>query len=183
MSYQPEERYWTDYLRIALPVVGLLLMLGLFWFWANSLIGDSSDNEPAATATVAVAITTVAASTATPTVAGTVPAVVPTTQPPPASVPPTTAGGADEPDETAEPEETDAGFAVDAVVYTTDGVNFRNAPSTAEGTLITELPVGTQLTVIGAPEEGADLTWYPVVAEDGTQGYVAEQFLSADPPA
>ena len=27
MSYQPEERYWTDYLRIAFPVLGLLLLL------------------------------------------------------------------------------------------------------------------------------------------------------------
>ena len=28
VSYQPEERYWTDYLRIALPVFGLLLLIG-----------------------------------------------------------------------------------------------------------------------------------------------------------
>ncbi|MGI8475915.1 MAG: hypothetical protein ACR2OO_06045, partial [Thermomicrobiales bacterium] len=37
-GFQPDERSWIDYLRIALPVVGLLLMLGLFWYWANSII-------------------------------------------------------------------------------------------------------------------------------------------------
>ena len=64
MSYQPEERYWTDYLRIALPVVGLLLMLGLFWYWASKVIGDNG-NSPKPTATVQVAVITAEAPTAT----------------------------------------------------------------------------------------------------------------------
>lgn len=72
VSYQPEERYWTDYLRIALPVVGLLLMLGLFWYWASKVIGDNG-NSPKPTATVAVQVITAEAPTAT------VPAVVPLT--------------------------------------------------------------------------------------------------------
>lgn len=65
VSYQPEERYWTDYLRIALPVVGLLLMLGLFWYWASNVIGDSG-NTPKPTA--AANVNVINADTPTPTI-------------------------------------------------------------------------------------------------------------------
>ena len=34
----PDDRYWTDYLRIALPVIGLLLVIAVFWYWAQQLI-------------------------------------------------------------------------------------------------------------------------------------------------
>ena len=54
MSYQ-EERYWTDYLRIALPIAGLLLLLGVFWYWANSFIGDDGNTD---TTTPVVAVQT-----------------------------------------------------------------------------------------------------------------------------
>lgn len=64
-NYQPEERYWTDYLRIALPVVGLLLMLGLFLFWVEELIGDETD--PTNTPDVALVQETNVPATETPT--------------------------------------------------------------------------------------------------------------------
>ena len=70
MSYQPEERYWTDYLRIALPVVGLLLMLGLFWYWANNVIGDSGNSDkPTPSPQVMVINSSTATATTAPVVA------------------------------------------------------------------------------------------------------------------
>jgi len=66
-AYQTEERYWTDYLRIALPIAGLLLLLSVFWFWASSFIGDDNDSSP--TPVVAVNVTPQNEPTLTPTLA------------------------------------------------------------------------------------------------------------------
>ena len=49
-SYYTEERYWTDYLRIAAPVLGVILMLGLLWFWISNLIGKPASPTPTAVA-------------------------------------------------------------------------------------------------------------------------------------
>lgn len=47
------ERYWTDYLRIALPIIGLILMLSLFIFWVGSIINNgNTDETPTAVALV-----------------------------------------------------------------------------------------------------------------------------------
>lgn len=184
MSYQPEERYWTDYLRIALPVIGLLLMLGLFWFWASSLIGNGDDDPAiaATTPTVAVQLLITPPATPAPTPPPT-PVIAPTqnaavqpgptsadapTEAPEVTVEPTTAGAQDPTDDT---------FAVDDIVVTNDdGVRFRPAPST-EGEPIALLPAGTELTVTGAPTEAEDITWYPVRDADGTEGFVAAELL------
>jgi hypothetical protein len=40
----PDDRYWTDYLRIALPVIGLLLVIAVFWYWAQQLIDDDGED-------------------------------------------------------------------------------------------------------------------------------------------
>jgi hypothetical protein len=99
VSYQPEERYWTDYLRIALPVVGLLLMLGLFWYWASNVIGDSGNsNKPSPTAQVAIINAQTPTVTNTPVVDVNAQAnLTPTTAPPnnggPASEATSTTGG------------------------------------------------------------------------------------------
>lgn len=46
---EPDDRYWTDYLRIALPVIGLLLVIAVFWYWAQQLIDDGSEEDITAT--------------------------------------------------------------------------------------------------------------------------------------
>src|SRR3954447_1571765 len=81
VSYQPEERYWTDYLRIALPVIGLLLLIGLLWYWASALIGDGGNQPPPTAETVAV-ITPVHEATPEPPTATAV-IIAPTPGPPP----------------------------------------------------------------------------------------------------
>ena len=85
MSYQPEERYWTDYLRIALPVVGLLLLIGLLWYWASALIGDGAE-QPPPTPEVAAVITPVNEATPAPPTATAV-VIAPTPGPPPSPTP------------------------------------------------------------------------------------------------
>ena len=72
LASQPaEERYWTDYLRVALPVLGLLLLIGLLWYWASAIIGNGSAEAPK-----------------TPVVVANVTPIEPATPPPPAAEPP-----------------------------------------------------------------------------------------------
>lgn len=190
MSYQPEERYWTDYLRVALPVVGLLLMLGLFLFWANQLINpdDTPPTEvavivenpegtevisaasPVPTATPAQNLATAdpGAESTTPPQEN-APAPTPTTAPTPEA---TEADG-----ETAE--ETEVEFAIDDLVEVTeDGVNLRSSATTEEDNIVTTLNSGDLVTIIGGPEESEQYTWYEVSSdEDGLTGWVVARFL------
>ena len=176
-TYQIEERYWTDYLRVALPVVGLLLLLGLFWYWASSLIGDDA-SQPGATPTTGVAVViTQVQPTALPTQA--VVEVQPTTpadqaQP---TVPPTTAPSTTDGSQNM----GDGGsglFAIDdTVVINDDDVNLRAEPSRS-AEVVEVMSLGTELVVTGAEVTADGYVWWPV--EDpatGLTGFVAEDFL------
>lgn len=186
-QYQPEERYWTDYLRIALPVIGLLLMIGLLWFWADRLINDDADvTEP--TAREEIGLVTTATATEPP-------ALIQSTPPPadtkaPGGVTETTpAAGRDitiETVETPPPDETDeldeptdtngTAFTDGDTVATTEPINLRPDPSTA-GDPIAVLDVGDTLTITGGPEEGENYVWWEVATDDGTTGWVVEDFI------
>lgn len=200
VSYQPEERYWTDYLRVALPVVGLLLMLGLFLFWANKLIDPGDDSSgpavvisetetaevigaasPIATATVAPDLTANAGAEPTTAPADQGAAVATATSAP--------AAAAEDPTATAEAAGTDGGdtadaeFQIDQSVQVNDTtVNLRaEANTTADVVMV--LDELQQMTVIDGPVEGETYFWYQVQFEDAdgetVQGWVASDFIEA----
>lgn len=192
VSYQPEERYWTDYLRIALPVIGLLLLIGLLWYWASALIGDGG-SEVSPTPELAAVITPVNEATPAPPTATAV-VIAPTPGPPaeptptpvtpvavatqPVQVEPTPA-----PTEPAEPANPCANmpvYPVGALVTTTVVLNLRDAP--VDGNVIAELPLGTQLQITGDFTEAGQCDWWPViVTQTGQAGFVIEQYIEPVP--
>ncbi|MGH2533095.1 MAG: SH3 domain-containing protein [Thermomicrobiales bacterium] len=204
VSYQrEEERYWTDYLRIALPVIGLLLMLGLFWYWAQSLIGDDDDEQPTQVSEILSPETPTPTEqlpvsiTATP--GGNEAAQTDTgedaepTETPTDETDGTTGQQADEQDgaDQAEPDaddveqpldeqddaEEEGRFAVnDAVVVATDVLNMRSEPST-DSDVVVELLEGAELTVVGETVPGENYFWVEVEDIEGNVGYVADEFL------
>jgi hypothetical protein len=185
VSYQPEERYWTDYLRIALPVVGLLLLIGLLWYWASALIGEGG-SQPPPTPELA-AVTTINASTPAPPTA-TAAVIAPTPGPPPAPTPtavvetpvPTPPPAPTAPAVAAEPDNPCANLPVytpGTLVTTTAEVNLREGPTTDSAAIVV-LPVGTQLQVTGDFTEAGQCDWWPVTVTDtGQAGYIIEQYI------
>ena len=180
VQFQPEERYWTEYLRIALPVIGLLLMLGLFWFWAQQLIGDNDNKEPSATTAPGVVVTpTESLALPTATVEVTVPEA--TTQVVAPTVPPTTAPQPTQPESSPTAASTGT-IEIGGTVVTNDAdVNLRAEPSTA-GDPITTLAQGTSLTVIGGPQEAEGYTWWNVEDGNGNTGWVVQDFIDPSAP-
>lgn len=201
-AHPAEERYWTDYLRVALPVMGLLLLVGLLWYWASAIVGDNSAEAPVEPS--AIALVTPIAPATPPAVAPTTVLVQPTPGLPPAAVgtqpavvgvptqavivPPTPpvitpiAQATQQPQQppAVDPNNPCAGlptYDVGTTIATTDEVNLRDAPST-EGAAIRVLPPGTQLVTSGEAVEAGQCDWLPVtVAESGESGYVIEQYV------
>lgn len=68
----------------------------------------------------------------------------------------------------------------DQVVLDADHINLRDAPS-ADGGVIADLAIGTELTITGAAVEADGYVWYPVGTGDGQSGYVAADFLLPAP--
>ncbi|MCX7624560.1 MAG: SH3 domain-containing protein, partial [Thermomicrobium sp.] len=161
-TYRTDDRYWTDYLRIAAPVLGVILMLGLAWFWINQLLGGGTESEVIPTVTATQILTG-----PTPTPSGTPAGLVVVT--PPVSTTPTTA-----PSPTAR---TTIGPGATVVVANTDGagVNLRAAPSTSAD-VVERLPEGTELTVVGESVSADGYVWWPVKYGD-LSGYVVADYL------
>ena len=176
VQFQPEERYWTEYLRIALPIIGLLLMIGLFWYWASQLANDDDDpTEPISTSPGTTALIT-PESTPEPTEQL-------ISQPTQEPAGPPTEGPASTPDEpeeepTEEPTDSEEEFTTNQGVIVTDdgdGLNMRAEPSTAAESVGT-LSAGTVLEVQSGPIEADGYIWWEViVSETGEAGFVAQR--------
>ena len=199
------ERYWTDYLRIALPIIGLILMLSLFIFWVGSIINNNGDGDQTPTAPVALI-----ENTAPPTPAGGQPTA---TVAPPSAAASTGGGAGTEPSQapseqasadqsasgteptqpaadqatetpadeqpTAEPSSGGDGttFAVDdQVVVNDDNVNIRDAAGTDAASVGT-VSTGDALTIVSGPENANNYDWYEVTTADGTDAWIAAQYL------
>lgn len=179
VQYQPEERYWTEYLRIALPILGLLLMIGLLWFWALQLMDDDEPGGDQPVVTEPAATQEVVVPDSTPTTEVTDEVIAPPT------VAPTPTEEASTPEAPVEetPAETGGGeIAVDAIVtLTEEGVNMRSDATTSSD-VVQQLALGDTFTVADGPVEADGYTWWLLVDDESSvAGWVADDFLEVAP--
>lgn len=187
-NYYPEERYWTDYLRIAAPILGVILMVFLFWFWISNFIGDddSDDGSIAGQENTPVTIPTVGETPApdqeatppegTPDIALPGEATPGTGEQTPGETPGDPTQPAGEPEDPGQPAGIYSGATVEVFNTGGTGVNVRSQPST-ESDIISVFLDGTILTVIGGAVEAEGFVWWPVQG-DGVEGYVVQEYLS-----
>jgi hypothetical protein len=181
VSHETEERYWTDYLRVALPVIGLLLMLALFWWWAQNFIGDDNDPDGVADATRTAEVATVP--TPSPTATQEV-ALQPTQVTEAPTNEPGGNGGNDDGTPSDGGSDEDCGFQDDQfVLVTEDEVNLREDPDASADNVIEQMAQGTQLTIIGdCYEEDAEGNqfWRVRNSETAKTGWVSADFIEPE---
>jgi hypothetical protein len=168
-NYEPEERYWTDYLRIAAPVLGVILLIGLAWFWISRLLGDDGTaSDTGNNAAVPSVITE-----ASPTIPIVIGSPIPQGTPGAATTPDTNLAGT----ETATPgSAATEEIAPGTTVVVVDGpVNVR-ADATTDAEVVTQADDGTEFSVTGEAVEADGYTWWPVENDDYS-GYLASDFL------
>lgn len=171
-----EERYWTDYLRIAAPVLGVFLLIVLFWFWVSNFLGDDDDPNQAANGTGTSGIETVQVTGTATADAGDGSATIPV-------VTGTPGGATDTPGEPtattpiAPPSgEIYPGATVEVAGTGGTGVNVR-ADSNTSSEIVTVALDGWQGITTADPIEGEGYVWWPVEFDDGTFGWVVADYL------
>lgn len=196
LSYYTEERYWTDYAKLIVPVVIVIGLLAITWFVGTGKLrgGSSATSTPNSTTTAASAasgrtvgtpapggsarsgigpVGTAGAGVITPSgVAGitqaTLPAGTSLTGTPGANTG-TTAGA-------SQPALPVKRFKVANTGGT--GVNLRDKPSTTTGKIITNVPEGTEVQATGPSVDGEGGPWTPVQVGNFT-GFIRNDFLQA----
>ena len=176
---------------MALPVIGLLLMLALFWWWAQQFIGNDKDpNQVAFEATQTTEIATRPAPTPTNTqevvVEATQVAETPTSE---AGTGNTGANGSGQ--ETTPAANPDGNQNCDfkkgdyvIVTQDGDGLRLRSKPELSDTVIVTSLDAGTELRVVeDCFVEDADGNQYLRVRDEATSrsGYVSAEFVEHKP--
>lgn len=181
LTYYSEDRYWADYIRIILPIIGVILMVVLFYFWASAWLGgdDETGDRAGANGTGTPGLPIISASPTNTTRAGATgtPRVILTAPPAGATTPAAT--GSD-PTETPAGADTGSGdvYAGATVVVANTGGTGANMRSDAdtEAEVVAVLLDGTELTTTGEAVEAGGFIWWPVEGEAGT-GYVVADYL------
>jgi hypothetical protein len=199
LSYYTEERYWTDYLKLAIPVVVVIALLVGAWFIGTGKLrgGESATSTPGSSGGTAAAGSTTtgtrgAASVASGTVrpgtpgAGTGAGVITPSGVAGISSQATLPAGTVR---TGTPAASTGGTPGAGqgtlpikrfTITNTDGagVNMRDKPDVA-GKLVQTVPEGTEVQATGPAVDGTSGgTWYPVQVGDKS-GYIRSDFLKA----
>ena len=175
-NYYDEERYWTDYIRIAAPIVGVIILVVLLWFWIASFLGDD-DNDPndAAEGTTTITLPTITSSPGETPDAGSTPS--PPVVAPTATTP--AGGGTAVATDTPDPGgPTDIYLGATVEVANTDGtgVNVRETASTSSAILTVFLD-GTQSQTIDGPVEAEGFIWWQVTGNEVAAGWIVADYL------
>lgn len=142
----------------------LLGLVGLLWFLGGFLTRPPEDTSAAQVPTI---IRLTAPPVPTPTVS---------LNPPTPTIAPTATTAAT-PDLSVAPPEITVGFYAQVIETGGVGVTVRNGPSTSNLPVIVAAE-GAILLIMDGPTAGGDYQWWRVRLSDGTEGWVAGDFLT-----
>lgn len=152
------------WLWFGLGIVVTILGIGLALVLVNTMLS----REPLATT---LATPTIIRLTAEPSLEPSATTDLPTPTPIPTLTPVPTRDLSSPPDEVA------VGYYAEVSGTGEAGLTVRGGPST-DNVRIQRASEGTLMLVIGGPEEGGDFIWWQVRLLDGTEGWVAGDFLA-----
>jgi Bacterial SH3 domain len=178
LGYYEEERYWADYIRIIAPIVGVILLVILLWFWIANFLGDDSDPNNVAVGTATIEVPTFAVTEeGTPAEGSTAIIGIPPTATtslgggPTSTIPavPTTDGS-------GAPVGIYLGATVEVANTDGTGVNVRSEAATTSDVLTVFLD-GTQVQVIDGPVDSEGFIWWQITGNEVAAGWIVDDYL------